>query len=63
MGTNGVQPLPEKIAAIQALEPPGNIEELWHFLGPVGFYRKFIPFFANVSAYLNTMLRKGAMFK
>ena len=28
VGTNGVQPLPEKVAAIQALEPPRNIEEL-----------------------------------
>ena len=63
VGTNGLQPLPEKVATIQALEPPRNIEELWHFLGLVGFFRKFIPFFANVNACLNTMLRKGAVFK
>ena len=29
----------------------------------IAFYRKFIPFFANVTACLNTMLRKGAVFK
>ena len=62
-GTNSVQPLLEKVAAIDALEPPRNIGELQHFLGLVGFYRKFIPFFANVTACLNTMLRKGAVFK
>ena len=32
-------------------------------LGFVGFYRKFIPFFADVMTYLNTLLRKGAVFK
>ena len=63
VGTDGVQPLPEKVAIIQALEPPRNIEELWHFLGLVGLYRKFFFFFANVTACLNTMLQKGAVFK
>ena len=28
VGTDGVQPLPEKVAIIQALEPPRNIDEL-----------------------------------
>ena len=63
VGTDGVQPLPEKVAAIEALEPPQNIEELWHFLGLIGFYRKFIPFFTNKTACLNAMLRKGMVFK
>ena len=63
VGTDDVQPLPEKVATIEALEPHRNIDELWHFLGLVGFYRKFIPFFADVTACLNTMLRNGAMFK
>ena len=63
VGTNCVQPLPEKVVTIKALEPPKNIEELWHFLGLARFYRKFIPSFANVTAALNTMLWKGAVFK
>ena len=58
-----MQPLPEKVAAIVALEPPKDIEGLRQFLGPVGFYRKFIPFFMDVIVCLNTMLRKGAVFK
>ena len=56
---NGVQSLPEKFTSIKALEPPKDIEELRQFLGLVGFYRKFIPFFADVTACINTMLRKG----
>ena len=63
VGTNGVQPLLEKVTTIEALEPPQNIEELQHFLGLIRFYRKFIPFFADVTACLNTKLRKGVVLK
>ena len=31
VGTNGVQPLPEKVAAIQALEPPKNMRNCGTF--------------------------------
>ena len=42
VGVDRVQPLPEKVAMIQALEPCRDIHELRHFWGLVGFYRKFI---------------------
>ena len=61
VGTSVVQPLPEKVTAIEALEPPKDIEELRHFLSLVGFYRMFIPFFTDITACLNTMLWKGAV--
>ena len=62
--TDGVQPLLEKVAAIEALEPSKDIDELRQFLGLVGFYRKFIPFLHRCySVHFNTMLRKGAVFK
>ena len=54
--------LPEKVAAIEALEPPKDIEELRNFLGFVGFYRKLIPFFMDITVCLNTILWKGAVF-
>ena len=63
VGTNGLQPLTEKVTAIETLEPPKDMNELYQFLGLVGSYRKFIPFFADVTVYLKTMLRKGAVFK
>ena len=63
VGADSVQPLPEKITTIEALEPPQNIEELQHFLGLVGFYRKFILFFADITACLHAMLRRGSVFE
>ena len=52
-----------KVTAIEALEPPKDINEFRQFLGLGGFYRMFIPFFADVTVCLNTMPRKGAVFK
>ena len=52
-----------RLPPYRCLEPPKNIDELWHFLGLVGFFRKLIPFFADVTACLNTMPWKGAVFK
>ena len=53
----------QKVATIQALGPPKDIEGLWHFLGLGQFYRKFIPFFTDVTTCLNAMVQKGAVFK
>ena len=63
VGANGIHPLPGKVTATEALKLPQNREELWHFLGLVRFYRKFIPFLADVTACLNAILRKGAVFE
>ena len=63
VGIDGVQALPEKVAAIMALEPPKDVDKLRQFLGLVGFYGKFIPFFADITACLNTMLSKGETFR
>ena len=62
VGNQVVQLLPEKVTAIDALEPPKDINKLRHFWGSVGVYRKFIPFFVDFMACLNTTLRKGAVF-
>ena len=58
-----MQLLPEKVTSIKALELPKDIDELRQFLGLVGFYRKFIPFFVDFMVCLNAMLRKGGVFK
>ena len=62
VGSNGIQPLPEKVEAIKKPIAPTNIDELRQFLDLVGFYRKFVLFFADITSCLTKMLRKGVPF-
>ena len=41
--SEGIQPLPDRVAAIRATTPPTSVKELQRFLGMVGYYRRFIP--------------------
>ena len=59
---HGIQLLPEKVSATEKLKEPSNIDELHHCLGLTGYYRKFIPLFADVTKPLNKLLRKGIKF-
>ena len=63
VGFDDVQPLPEKVAVIEVMEPPRDINGLRQFLGLVSFYTKCIHFFADITACLNTVLRKGSTFE
>ena len=54
----GISPNPEKVAAIQAFEPPKTVSQLRSFLGLVGHYRRFVPDFARVARPLTQLLRK-----
>ena len=62
VSVGGVQPLPEKLEAIKKLPTPTNVEELHQFLGITGFYRKFVPFYADITNCLTKLLRKGTEF-
>ena len=62
VGIDGIQPLPENVAAIQVSLTPIDVDKLRQFLGLVGFHRKFILFFADLTICLNKMLRKGVAF-
>ena len=46
--TKGIQPLPSKTQAIQNMHP-SLTKEVHAFLGLVGYYRKFIKYFAKVA--------------
>ena len=54
---NGVTPLPDKVAAIQALTPPSSLRKLREFLGLVNFYRRFIPRCADLMQPLTDKLK------
>lgn len=57
-----IRPQANKLAAIERLQPPRNIEELRQFLGLCGYYRKFVPAFAAISAPMADLLKKDTPF-
>ena len=51
-----------KLEAIKKLLAPTNVNELCQFLCITGFYRKFVPFYANITNCLTKLVRKGTKF-
>ena len=51
----GIQPLPEKLASIRNISVPTTPKEVKQFLGLVGYYRKFIPRFSDISRVLTQL--------
>ena len=59
----GIHPLPEKLESIWKMSVPTNPKEVKQFLGLVGYYRKFIPRFSDISRVLTKLTRKDIEFK
>ena len=53
-----IQPLPEKLESIAKMPAPKNPKEVKQFLGLVGYYRKFVPSFTDISRVFNTLNEK-----
>ena len=51
------EPLPEKIMSIKNMPPPKTAKEVKQFLGLAGYYRKFVPRFADFSRPLTNLTR------
>ena len=62
LSDKGIQPLPEKLESIAKMPRPKNQKEVKQFLGLAGYYRKFVPRFADISRVLNKLTRKNAEF-
>ena len=45
----GFEPLPEKLESIRKIPAPRTAKEVKQFLGLIGYYRKFVPRFADIS--------------
>lgn len=58
VSTTGVAVDPDKIAAIQAWQPPTTVKGVQSFLGFANFYRRFIQGFGKIAAPLNRLVRK-----
>ena len=63
ISADGIQPLPEKLESIAKMPAPRNPKEVKQFLGLVGYYRKFIPRFADISRVLTHLTKKDVDFK
>ena len=63
ISADGIQPLPEKLESIAKMPAPRNPKEVKQFLGLVGYYRKFIPRFTDISRVLTHLTKKDMEFK
>ena len=59
ISTEGISPLPNKLDCIQHMPAPKNAKEIKQFLGLTGYYRKFVPRFADISRPLTTLNSSG----
>ena len=59
----GIKPVPEKLSSIQRMPCPYTPKEVKQFLGLVGYYRKFIPQYADTARPLNALTRKDTEFE
>ena len=55
--------MPEKLACIKDMPPPKTAKEVKQFLGLIGYYRKFVPRFSDLSRPLNLLTRKDVPFE
>ena len=63
ISADGIQPLPEKLESIAKMPAPKNPKEVKQFLRLVGYYRKFVPRFADISRVLTHLTKKDVEFK
>lgn len=58
---DGVQPDPEKVSAINKLDPPQNIQELRRALGMITYLGKYIPDLSTVARPLYELLKSQSL--
>ena len=59
----GISPLPNKLDSIKHMPVPNSVKEIKQFLGLTGYYRKFVPRFADISRPLTTLTKKDTKFE
>ena len=60
ISANGLEPLPEKLEAIKKLASTRNIDKACQILGLLGYYRSFVPAFADITLPITSLLKKSA---
>ena len=59
----GVKPLPEKLESVKKMPAPTTPKEIKQFLGLVGYYRKFIPRFADIARPMTNLTKQDVSFE
>ena len=59
----GIRPLPEKLDSIKRTPAPTTPKEIKQFLGLVGYYRKFIPRFADIARPMTNLTKQDIPFE
>ena len=59
----GIKPLPEKLESVKKMPAPTTPKEIKQFLGLVGYYRKFIPRFADIARPMTNLTKQGVSFE
>ena len=58
----GIEPVPEKLESIKKMPAPTTPKEVKQFLGLIGYYRKFVPHFADIARPLTSLTKKDIEF-
>jgi len=62
VGRNGLSCDPAKLEAVKEWSPPRDVKGVREFLGFAGYYRRFVPNFANIAAPLVALTSKNCTF-
>ena len=62
ISADGISPLPDKLDTIKNMPVPKDVKEIKQFLGLTGYYRKFVPRFADISRPLTQLTKKEMKF-
>ena len=59
----GIEPLPEKLESLKDMPPPTNAKEVRQFLGLAGYYRKFVPKYADIARPLTNLTKQDVPYE
>ena len=59
----GIKSLPEKLESVKKMPAPTTPKEIKQFLGLVGYYRKFIPRFADIARPMTNLTNEDVSFE
>ena len=62
ISADGLEALPEKLEAIKNLAPARNMDKAHQILGLLGYYRSFVPAFADTTLPISNLLKKYTLF-